>query len=77
MTEEELRHRHLIRRHRNAKHAHRDRYKPKGAGFLLPFTPRRHDGEEDYEFNRRHSAPEIGFGVAFEKNPDAKKYRGE
>lgn len=76
MTEEELKHRHLIRIHRNQKHKHRDRYKPICAEVLYLFPTRRHSGEEDYEFNRRKAAPGTGFGVAYEKNPDAKKYRG-
>lgn len=68
MTDEELKHRHLIRRARNAKHKARDRFRPKGAYRLYDY-PIRHYGENDYEFNRRKAPPLTGFGVAWERRP--------
>src|SRR4051812_35146544 len=81
MTEEELKHRHAIRVHRNKKHKQRDRFKAKGWAFeILPirYGAWRHmPGEKDWQFNRRKVPSETGYGVAYDKNPDSKKYRGE
>lgn len=71
-TWDERGYRHSRRRRLNKHWKHRDRWKPKGGGFMDDWRHRHN--EPDWTFNRRKSAPETGFGVAYEDNPDADKY---
>lgn len=71
MTEEELKHRHAIRVHRNKKHKQHDRFK----GLPFEYIPIRYGcwrhmpSEKDWQFNRRKTPTETGFGVAYEHRP--------
>lgn len=61
--------------HLNRKHKKRDRYKLqdwRGAQLYAWFRHRHF--EPDYTFNRRPTHTETGFGVAHERNPEARLY---
>jgi len=61
------------RRKLNQRHKERDRYKPRGILHVrqYPNTNWRHDPFElAWQFNRQKTAPETGYGVAYEHRSD-------
>ena len=70
--------RRLFRRWWNQKHKKRDRYKPKGWAFeFLPISYgkwRYMYGEKDWRFNRRKAPTETGYGISYERRPDAELF---
>lgn len=64
--------RRLFRLHWNRKYKYKDRWHGKSWKFIPRWYVRRI--EPDWTFNRRKSAPETGYGVAYEKNPDSEMY---
>jgi len=71
--EESDRTRHRRRVRLNRKYHARDRWKPRGILHIrqFPHTAWRHDPcEKDVQFNRRKTAPDTGYGVAYERRDD-------
>ena len=63
--------RHRYRRHMNRKYKHRDKNSGKPWNRHPNWIMRHND--KKWAFNRRKAPTEMGYGVAYERNPDANK----